>query len=327
MVTKPEPAGVSVAIPTCSNARQVSRCLGLLMGSRGLGEEFSLEVIIVDDSPDDAVDRLVRGLALGKNPHVSFRYVNIGAAMASNEIVIATDSDIEVRRDTIMETLKTFREHGTAAMVSGNVYWKGGPLDGKIDRPRPHDRRVKVGKTTYIEMLHGRYVAFLKRAFGEAGGYDAELFPMQGEGPDISIRFWRAGLPLVHNPRIRVDHLSGMSGKEKPASPYLYHGWSTKRTMLMYRSILLYMCKYGAVEGESNWMRTISLEAGKNFGGDARRVLSSVLPETLEWVRLNWKRIEDSARKVPARYDFKPYDVFTDMALFRRCIREAAKGK
>jgi GT2 family glycosyltransferase len=174
--------------------------------------------------------------------------------------------------------------------------------------------------------MHGRYVAFRRQAFRKAGGYDAELFPMQGEGPDLSIRFWRAGYPIVFNGKIKVHHMSGYRKGDRVKSPFLYHGWNMRRTALMFRSILLYFYKYGCLDpGKSNWMKTIALESEKNFGDRTGYVILSSLSTALDWIGENWKKIESSRMKIPKRYDFKPYDVFTDRHLFMKCVRAAGK--
>ncbi len=334
-----KPTGISVVIPTYNRPGQVSRCIMLLQGSVGLGERFVLEVVVVDDSPSDRVKRRVERLASKGTPGIAFKYIrprknagipharNMGVKAASHGIIIATDSDIEVEKDTIINTLKTFEDSPEAAMVSGRVFWLGGAVDGKLDRPRKHDRRVRVGRTTYIEMLHGRYVAFRRQAFMSVGGYDGDLFPYQGEGPDLSIRFWRAGYPIVYNQSIKAHHLSGYAKREKIKSPYLYHGWNLHRTALMFRSMLLYFYKYGGLDPmKSNWRKTISLESEKNFGDKSEYIILSSLSGTLDWIAANWKAIEGSRKKVPRKYDFKPYDVFSDRGLFMRCIKAAKKN-
>ena len=328
--------GASVVIPCYKRPAQVSRCIRLLLGSTGLGDRFGMQIILVDDSPDNKIKRRVESLSKEGIPGVSFIYHkprknagiaearNIGVRLASNEIIIATDSDIEVEKESIHQTIKTFEKTRTAAMVVGNVYWLGGPADSKIDRPRRHDRRVRAGGVTYMEMMHGRYVAFRRSAFMKVGGYDPDLFPMQGEGPDLSIRFWRAGYPLVYNPGIKVHHISGYAKREKISSPYLYHGWNMHRTALMFRSIMLYFYKYGCLEpGKSNWMATIALESKRNFGDKAEYIIISSLATTLDWVSKNHKKLEKSGKKIPKKFDFKPYDVFTDRKLFKKCIAQA----
>lgn len=325
--------GISVVIPCYKKPAIVFKCINLLLKSHGLGKHFSLEVILVDNSPDKRVKNVAEKLSKRELAHVSFKYRkpagndgiamarNIGVSMASNGVVLALDTDILVEKNTVLETLKTF--HGTnAGLVTGNVYWKGGPVDGKLDRPRKHDRRVRIGKTEYMEMTHGRYIAFLKAAFKKVGGYDAALFPMQGEGPDLSIRFWRAGYPIVFNRKIKVHHLSGYKKGDKVKSPFLYHGWSPERSALMFRSIMLYFFKYGCLDSQkSNWMNTIAMESEKNFGEKAEYIILSSLSTTLEWIAENWNKLEKSRKGIPKKYDFKPYDVFTDRKLFMKCIR------
>ncbi|UCD02831.1 MAG: glycosyltransferase [Candidatus Aenigmatarchaeota archaeon] len=330
--------GISVVVPCYMKARQVQRCVNSLLASRGLGKNFSLEIVVVDDSPDSSVQNEIKSLSAIAPKGVTYKYNkpkrnagiaesrNIGVSLSKNEIVIALDSDILAESDAVLEILNTFMRVRTASMVMGNIYWKGGAMEGKLDRPRKHDRRIRIDGVEYLEMTHGRCIAFRRSAFLEAGGYDSVLFPMQGEGPDLSIRFWRAGHPIVYNPKIRVYHISGFMGKQKPTSPYLYHRWDGERTALMFRSIVLYFYKYGQLDADkSNWMKTIALESDKNFGKKTGYLILSSLAGELHWIANNGSKIEDSRKKVPNKYNFKPYDVFTDRKLLLECIKAAGK--
>ena len=321
----------SVILPTYFNNNRVKRCISLILKSKGLDKKFKLEIVVIDDTPNNSVKKVISAFS----DKVNIRYIkpkrnvgiaearNIGVKNASYELIINIDTDIEVFENTLLSTINALKKHKTAAMVSGNVYWKQGNKVYEIDRPRKHDRRVKLGKTTYIEMLHGRYSAFYRQAFLNVNGYDSKLFAMQGEGVDLSIKFWRNGYPLIFNRKIKVYHIR--EGKVKKGS-YLYHGWTKERTSKMFFSILTLIYKYNAFDKDCpNWAKTIHLESKRNFGKASEYDIISSLARILDKISKDFKAIEKSSKNIPNVYDFKPYDVFSEKALFRDCIKNAKK--
>jgi len=333
MIIKMKKTNVSVILPTYQNSNRVKKCITLLLKSKGLNKLFGLELVVIDDTPDSSVKKVIDNFS----DSIDVKYIkpkkNVGIAKARDigirnskyGLIINLDSDIDIEKNTIILTINALKEHKTAAMVSGNVYWKQGNKIYELDRPRKHDRRLKIGKTTYIEMLHGRYTAFYKQAFLNVRGYDSKLFAMQGEGVDLSIKFWRNGYPLVHDNKIKVYH--NREGKVKKGS-FLYHGWNAGRNSKMFYSILTLIYKYNATNidiSKSNWAKTLNLESKINFGKSSEFTIISSLARILDKISRSYRLIEKSRRIIPNVYDFKPYDIFSEKKLFRDCVRTAEK--
>ena len=321
----------SIILPTYANSIQVKKCINLILKSKGLNKKFEIEIVVIDDSPNNSVRKVVSTFSkksdikyIRPNENVGIAEArNIGVKNANHEIIINIDTDIEVLENTILLTINSLKMHKSAAMVGGNVYWKQGNVVSEMDRPRKHDRRINLGKTTYIEMLHGRYTAFYKSAFLSVNGYDSKLFGMQGEGVDLSIKFWRNGYPLVYDNKIKVHHVR--EGKVKKDS-YLYHGWNKERTSKMFFSILVLIYKYNALDKEySNWAKTINLESEKNFGKSSEFDIIASYARILDKISKSYNLIEKSRKNIPNVYDFKPYDVFSDKKMFIDCVKKSEK--
>ena len=204
---------LSIIIPAYKRAKQVRKTLELIYKSNGWKKRYIPEDIISDASPDDSVKKIIPKFV---NPApIYHRPDKPGIAASKNsamkrtnfEIIIICDSDMEVEFDTLINTLTYLKGHPTAAMVSGQIIWKGGQKSGELDRPRKEDRIKTVDGTDYIEAIYSRFFATYKSLFWQARGYDEEIFNMRGEGSDLSIKYWRSGFPLAYTDRIRVHHV------------------------------------------------------------------------------------------------------------------------
>lgn len=297
--------GVSVIVPAFKRIKQTVQTIELLPATE-------VEVIVVDSTPDDslqhALDSRVTYIRPDK-PGIAANK-NAGAKAATHPILIFCDSDMEVEGDTIVKTVEALKRHPTAAMVGGTVRWRGGQLDGQKDRPRSEDRMKLVEGTTYVEALYSRYVATYKSVFKMVGGYDEEAFNMRGEGSDLSIRYWRAGFPLVFDESIVVHHVH-----EAPDSAALrvnHPEWGIAKDLLL----LAY--KYNMVEGEyPNFAATVA----KNLP-DSYRFLQGI--EKYYDMLVSVKEYLDTFRKTDKPvYDFKFLEVFSEEKIFERCTANA----
>ena len=75
--------GISAVIPNYKKPGQVNSCINLLMKSKGLGKKFSLEIVIVDDSPDNKIKKLVDKFS--KNANVGPIPLNAITAKVDNK--------------------------------------------------------------------------------------------------------------------------------------------------------------------------------------------------------------------------------------------------
>ncbi len=312
---------ISIIIPTFKREAQTSQTLSLLFKSTGWNTEFSPEVIIADSTPDESVKNAISvftdptpiyikpempGIAANKN---------IGAKTAKNEILIFCDSDMEVEKDTLLNTLIYLEDHPKAAMLSGQVIWRGSDLDGQRDRPRKEDRMENIDDTVFIEAIYSRYMATYKTAFWQVGGYDEEVFNMRGEGSDLSIRYWRSGFPLSYNEKIKVHHVHDAPSA---ATRHIEH---PERGII--RDLIQLGFKYGLSDEESpNFAKTLAWITDQ-FGEKDKYIIIESIVSLLPYLWENREKIEKSRQNIPNTYGFKFLDVFTNKELFKNCLNQS----
>lgn len=315
---------VSCIVPTFKRIDQTLLSLDLLLTSDGVGSVFDLEIIVSDATPDDSLrdaviakfaDKIIysrpekNGIAASKNS---------GAKRATHPILIFTDSDMEVEKNTILSAIESLKTHPTAAMVGGFVMWKGGPSDKMKDRPRSEDRMERKGETAYIEALYSRFIATYKDIFWSVGGYDEEVFNMRGEGSDLSIRYWRAGYPLTFDESIIVHHVHDVP--DAAAVRVNHSEWGIAR------DLLLLGYKYGMFDEDwQSFASTVAMNFAPLGSQGPYRMLQGI-GKQLDMIVQSKKKLDEFRASDKPVYDFKFLEIFSNTALFDQSI-DAAKAR
>ncbi len=316
--------GLSIIIPCYKRKKELKECLQSISKSEGLGKDFNYEIIIVENSPKKELEKVVLEF---RNLNVRYFWTkrmgvsvsrNYGAKKARYDILCFCDSDIILKERTLLETYLTFTNNPYASLVSGKVFWY---KTNKLDRPSATDRFFNFKKISFAECFYGRFIACQKSCFFKAGCYDAYLFNARGEGVDLSIRFWRAGYPLVFNPKIAVFH-------RKHAEASISRD-NNKGNTEMLNSIMLLLYKYQDNEKTKNNTRyhPISLYNWTKglFGKMTPFIILEAWSDSLGWLFRKYRKIINSRINVPSKYDFKPFEVLSNKKLLVRCIREFPK--
>lgn len=311
----------SVVIPAYKRVGQTLDTINLLFESKGIAGILELEMIVVDSSPNNELK-----LALQKTFQDKVAYVrpqipgvasnkNAGAKIAKGDILIFCDSDMEVEKDTLLNTISSLEKHKTAAAIGGQVFWRSGEKDGTLDRPRPEDRREKIDNTVYIEALYSRYMATYKKVFWDVGGYDEKVFNMRGEGSDLSIRYWRAGYPLVFDESIKVHHVH--DAPDSVALRVSHPEWGIAKDLLL----LAY--KYDMLDGDyKNFAKTITANF-EQFGKENNFRFLQGIGKYLDFITQVKPILDEEKKTMKASYNFKFLEVFSDKKLFKKCIASA----
>jgi len=312
---------ISIIMPCFKRVGQTLKTVDLLLKSKGLNQDYAMEVIITDDTPTDELEKALKekfadqiiyskptkqGIAASKNN---------GARLANNEILIFCDSDMEVEEDTILKTIQGLENHPTAGAIGGQVIWRTGDKDGQLDRPRPEDRTQRVGDTVYTEALYSRYIATYKSVFDQVGGYDEEVFNMRGEGSDLSTRYWRAGFPLVYDESIKVHHVHEVEGGiiRNVAHPE----WGIAKDYLL----LAY--KFDTFDGDyANFAKTVGANFN-TFDEGYYRIVEGIA-KNIDFICEVKPIVEASKREKPV-YDFKFLEIMSNKELFNKCVESAIK--
>jgi len=311
---------VSIIVPSYKRVSQTLKSIGLIFASNGFNKEFQAEIIVADSSPDDELKSALKNkfgekiiYARPEKPGIATNK-NQGAKIASSSILIFCDSDMEVDPDTILNTIDSLKKYKTAAAVGGQVIWRTGDKDGQLDRPRKEDRMLTIDEITYTEAIYSRYLATYKEVFLDIGGYDEEVFNMRGEGSDLSIRYWRAGYPLVYDKSVTVYHVHETEGGIIRGTAHPEWGIA--------KDLLLLAYKYNVDETNKNFISTVSANFEK-FGTEGYYRIIEGINENIEFITQVKPIIDHQKIQMKALYDFKFLEIFSQKELFDQCITQA----
>jgi GT2 family glycosyltransferase len=311
---------VSIIIPAYKRVSQTLKTIELLFNSNGFNKDFFAELIVADSSPDSEL-KTVLDNKLGEKiiytrpekPGIATNK-NQGAKIAKNPILIFCDSDMEVEPNTIVNTVNSLKKHPAAATVGGKVIWCGGEKNGQLDRPRDEDRMMTINETTYTEAIYSRYLATYKEVFWPVGGYDQEVFNMRGEGSDLSVRYWRAGYPLVYDESIIVHHVHETEGG-------IIRGVSHPEWGIA-KDLLLLAYKYNIDDKSKNFANTVAANF-EQFGKDGYYRIIEGIKNNYQFIKEVKSIIDRQKREMKTLYNFKFLEIFSQKELLEKCINEA----
>ena len=198
-----EPIPASVVIPTIGRVPQLRACLESLARCR----PPAAEILVVDQSADEAVAELVRRAAPGARVIASDERgigsaVNAGVREAAHELVLVTHDDCTVEESWVA-TAARLMEGERDLIVSGRVLAAGDPRAVPSTRhaTRPHDHTGELN----CGALYPNNMAARRSELIAFGGFD-ERFPNAAEDNDLCYRWLRAGRRLRFEPDLVVWH-------------------------------------------------------------------------------------------------------------------------
>jgi glycosyltransferase involved in cell wall biosynthesis len=312
---------VSVIVPAFKRVDQTLRTLDLLLSSHGVGSSFELEIILADSSPDTALQDAVASKFCEKiiyikpdKPGIAANK-NAGAKAAHHPILIFCDSDMEVEDNALLEITGALQIHTKAAMVGATVLWRTGPNDGQKDRPRIEDRMFIKDDTKFTESIYSRFFATYKDIFWSVGGYDEDVFNMRGEGSDLSIRYWRAGLPLAYEESVIVHHVFDVP--DAAAVRVEHAEWGVAK------DLLLLGYKYDMFnDGFKNFPATVDIDFSPLGAEGYYRMLQGI-GKNFDMIVSSKPFLDAFRAKDHPAYDFKFLEVFSNAGMLDSCIGEA----
>lgn len=183
---------VSAIIATHNHGQHISRALDSLFAQEGLGEEFQLEIIVVDDASTDGTSEVVRQfpqvryLQLPHRQGVSAAR-NAGIRASTGEYISFLDADdawLPRKLRVQVPLLVTHPEVGV-------VYSHGIRRRAGKDRLFPDASRAPSGDVfeamlMYHSAVHGGCLLIRRDAFDSAGYFDEDL--LTAEDLDLSLR-------------------------------------------------------------------------------------------------------------------------------------------
>ncbi len=220
------PPRISVVIPT----RNRSTFLQETLAGLACGQQTDFEVLVMDQSDDDATERVVAGFderviyhrmpRRGANPAR-----NLGAALARADLVAFVDDDCVPRPDWLSRIVEAFRTQPELEFIFGQL--KAPPHDGAggwfpetLPPPDIHTRRIRR-KISAIGA--GANMSCRKTFLRRVGGFDELLGPndmsvINADTPMAYKAFRQAN--WLASSEIEVVHVNGFRPKRELAALY-----------------------------------------------------------------------------------------------------------
>lgn len=237
---------LSVVIPTHDTRELTLRCLASL----DRGGTASYEVIVVDDASSDGTADAVRNLDSGiivveTDGNIGFsRAVNLGAARAAGDLVLALNSDTEVGEGAFDALARAFSDDralgiGGAELIDpgGAPQWRAGkwpttgwlfaqasglgPVLGRI----PGRSLVKTrgaGETGVVDWVTGAAMAIRREVWESCGPFDTG-YRFYCQDLDLCFAARRAGWSVAVIPGFSVLHHHGATIAVAPGASGSFH--------------------------------------------------------------------------------------------------------
>lgn len=207
---------MTVAISTRGRADELERCLESLLESDVRPDE----IVVVDQSEDDATERVVQRFAEAAVPLRLIRdhgqglgrAQNLAVSHARHALIAITDDDCIVASDWLAAVARAFHADPALAGVTGRVL----PLEPEPPRVFPVSTREGAVRRRFFaralpwEVGSGNNFAVRREWFLRAGGCDERLGPgAPGRGAldmDLFYRLLRAGGAMRFEPDLVVFH-------------------------------------------------------------------------------------------------------------------------
>jgi N-acetylglucosaminyl-diphospho-decaprenol L-rhamnosyltransferase len=229
---------LSVIIVAYKSRDEIGPCLAAL--PRVL-DGRAVEVIVVDNSPGDGADELMRAqfpwanyVAAEKNLGFG-RANNLGYARSHGECVLFLNPDTVCNEAALAHCVARVRTEDGIGLISPKLVLADGAMDlacrrsiptlwdgfcrasglaGAFPRARllagynltylPADGTYEVGA------INGAFMLARREGLARVGLFDENFF-MYGDDLDLCIRVARAGYKIVYDGRVQITHLKGMS--------------------------------------------------------------------------------------------------------------------
>lgn len=198
---------VSVIIPVKNGSRTLDACL------RSIKRSYynNTEIIVVDDhSTDNSVkiaERYGCKVLQSVEGDGANRARNFGVQNAIGKILIFIDSDIVVKRDTILTVVETLEEGGIDAVVG--IYTTQHRHETLVSQYKNLWIRYSYLKSSpAIDWLFGAISGIKRDIFYKIGGFNIALAARHGNDDiELGKRFSQAKLNIALNMDIEVEHL------------------------------------------------------------------------------------------------------------------------
>lgn len=224
---------VSVVVPTLDRPLRAAGVVRAVLA----GEALPLEVVVVDQSEDDATKRALETLGDARVRHVPLRPPstsaarNEGARLARGEYVAFLDDDVEITTRWLAALTTEIRRLGRPEALFGEVHAPDGFAPDRTHLPVSvfHVEEARV----WEDVVHPNRVGYAanfvcrREVLLESGGFDIRLGPGSrfpgAEDMDLGYRLLKAGHRVASTPGFEIVH---EQWREPDDLPRLFYGYN-----------------------------------------------------------------------------------------------------
>ena len=199
---------VSVVVPVLNGEKSLGACLEALTHQEWPHDR--LEIIVVDDGSTDNTENVAaeHPVIFIKQEHAGPASArNFGAAHASGDILLFTDSDCVPDPDWVAQMVRPLMDNPDIVGVKGRYRTKQRSLIPRMIQLEFEERYRKLKSRRHIDFVDSHSAAFRKAAFDDIGGFDLDFPHANNEDVDLSFRIARSGGRMVFNPNAIVQHI------------------------------------------------------------------------------------------------------------------------
>jgi GT2 family glycosyltransferase len=229
---------LSVIIVAYKSRDEIGPCLASVPRSL---DERAVEVIVMDNSPGDGADGLIRTqfpwvdyVAAEKNLGFG-RANNLGYARSYGECVLFLNPDTVCNEAALAHCVTRVRNEVGVGLISPKLVLADGSMDPACRRSIPtlwdgfcrasglaamfprtkffagyNLTYLPAGGTYEVGAVNGAFMLARREVLERVGLFDENFF-MYGDDLDLCIRMTRAGYKIVYDGRVQIIHLKGVS--------------------------------------------------------------------------------------------------------------------
>jgi GT2 family glycosyltransferase/tetratricopeptide (TPR) repeat protein len=221
---------VSVVVVLFNQAGLSWRTLQALADQRGV----TFEAIVVDNASTDRTGEMLArvdgALLLPQPENAGFLLgANTGAARARGRHIAFLNSDAVLQPGALAAAVSALDADASIGALGGRVVLCDGTLQevgnrifrdgrtagiGRGEDPFGHAARAARG----TDFVSGAFLVTPAAVWQRLGGFDAHFAPAYHEDADYGLRVWQAGLRVVVEPSVVVEHLEWGSAEGDSAS-------------------------------------------------------------------------------------------------------------
>ena len=233
---------LSIVILSYNTRELLRNCLKSIWKHK---DEADLEIIVSDNGSKDGSDEIVKEefpevILIENKKNLGFAAGNNKAKdLVKGQYVLILNSDTEIRKSTLKETIRYLDEHQAIGALTCKVVLPSGKLDADARRSFPTplvafshfsgmDRVFPNSKlfarywynylpedlTHDVDVVQGAFTLVRKKVIDEVGWYDESYF-LDGEDIDLCWKIKKAGYKIVYYPKVSILHIKGASKGKK----------------------------------------------------------------------------------------------------------------